>query len=76
LPTNAHFSSNCTSRVFGGKSHEFVVELLGVLTGQETESNDGVLVDSDQAASLSDAAPLSNVSQNLDHLGFGQACVE
>jgi len=52
------------------------VELLGVLTGQEAVSNDGVLVDSDQAAGLSDATPLSDVSQNFDHLGFGQACVE
>jgi len=52
------------------------VELLGVLTGQEAESNDGVLVDSDQATSLSDATPFSDVSQNFDHLGFRQASVE
>jgi len=47
-----------------------------MLTGQEPVSNDGVLVDSDESASLSDATPFSDVSQNFDHLGFGQACVE
>ena len=31
LPTNAHFSSNWTSRVSGGKGHQLVVGVLGVL---------------------------------------------
>src|SRR6516165_2903970 len=34
LPTKDHFSSNWTSRVSGGKSHELVVQLAGVVTGQ------------------------------------------
>jgi hypothetical protein len=32
LATNNHFSSNWTSSVFGGKSHEFVMGFGGVLT--------------------------------------------
>jgi hypothetical protein len=42
-----------------------------MLTGQEAVSNDGVLVHSDESASLSDATAFSDVSENFDHLGFG-----
>jgi hypothetical protein len=76
LPTKAHFSSNWTSRVFGGKSHEFVVELSGVLAGQEAVSNHRVLVHPDQPTGLSDPTPLGDVGQDRHHLGFGQPCVE
>src|SRR5580658_10777494 len=45
LPTKDHFSSNCTSRVLGGKSHEFIVDSLGVLAGDYRQANHGILVD-------------------------------
>src|SRR6266567_8902276 len=55
LPTKDHFSSNCTSRVFGGKSHDLVVDVLGVLAGDRGEAHRRVLVDADEAAGLADA---------------------
>src|SRR5205085_10965046 len=43
LATKAHFSSNCTARVRGGKGHELVVALLGVVAGPQGVADDGVL---------------------------------
>ena len=37
-----HFSSNWTSRVRGGKGHEFVVEALGLVAGEGEIAGDGV----------------------------------
>jgi hypothetical protein len=71
LPTNAHFSSNWTSRVLGGKGHEFVVELLGVVAGQQAVANDGVPVHADQAAGFADAHPLGEVVQDGHDLVLG-----
>jgi hypothetical protein len=70
LATNDHFSSNWTSRVLGGKSHEFVVELLGVLAGQQAVADDRVPVHPDQAAGLADADPLGDVLQDGHDLVF------
>src|SRR5215213_3513510 len=44
-PTNDHFSSNWTSRVAGGKSHEVVVEGAGVFAGPADVPGDGVGMD-------------------------------
>jgi hypothetical protein len=76
LATKDHFSSNWTSRVVGGKSHEVVVEVLGVPTGLEGEADDRVLVHSRQAAGLADANPFLEVGQDRDGLVVGQAAVE
>jgi hypothetical protein len=88
LATKDHFSSNWTSRVLGGKSHEFVVELLGVLAGAKAVADDGVLADAHQAAGLADAAALGEVVQDGEGffgtqagveqgraLAFGEACL-
>src|SRR6266542_6736598 len=47
LATNDHFSSNCTSRVFGGKSHALVVDVLGVAAGYQGQPHHRVLVHPD-----------------------------
>src|SRR6266542_2226436 len=50
--TNDHFSSNCTSRVWEGKGHEFVVDFLGMVAGNQGQPHHRVFVDPDQAAGL------------------------
>jgi len=64
LVTKDHFSSNWTSRVLGGKSHELVVEVLGLATRLQGQADDGVLVDAGQAAGLADADPLLQVGKD------------
>jgi hypothetical protein len=76
LPTKDHFSSNWTSRVWGGKSHECVVELLGVLTGDESEADDGVFVDTCEASGLANATGLLEVVEDGEGFGFGEFGVE
>src|SRR6476619_2161410 len=49
FPTKAHFSSNCTSSVFGGKGDQFVVHRLGVVAGESGVPGDGVGVDAGEA---------------------------
>jgi hypothetical protein len=66
LPTKDHFSSNCASRVGGGKSHEFVVEVVGVLASEDRQAYHGVLVDADQATGLTDAATLVQVLEHRE----------
>jgi hypothetical protein len=68
LPTKDHFSSNWTSRVWGGKSHDLVVDLPGVLAGDDGQADHGVLVDADEAAGLTHATTLLEVLQ--DGQGF------
>lgn len=63
----------------GGKSHEFVVELLGVVAGHQGVADDRVAVHADQAAGLADADPLGDVAQDghdlvLRQLGAEQRC--
>jgi hypothetical protein len=76
LATNDHFSSNCTSRVVGGKGHEFVVELLGLLARQQAQAGHGARVHADQAAGLAHAAALGDVVQDGHDLVGGQVAVE
>ena len=60
----------------GGKSHQLVVGGLGVLTGQQGQPRDRVLVDPDQAGRLADAAPLGQVLQDRQDLVVRQLGVE
>src|SRR5678816_2421283 len=60
LATNAHFSSNCTSVVLGGKGDQLVVELLGVIAGQSGVAGDGVGVDAGQPGGLACADSLGD----------------
>jgi hypothetical protein len=61
----------------GGKSHEVVVEGLGVLTGEDGQPNHRVLVDPDQAARLADAATLLEMLEDGEGLVLGElAAVE
>jgi hypothetical protein len=76
LETKAHFSSNWTSRVSGGKSHDLVVGILGVPSGQQGQPGDRVLVDPDQAGGLADAAALGQVLQDRRDLVVGEPGVE
>jgi hypothetical protein len=76
LPTNAHFSSNWTSRVAGGKSHDFVVGVLGVLTSQECQPGDGVLADPHQPGGLSGPAAVVEVLQDPSDFVVGELGVE
>jgi hypothetical protein len=70
LATKAHFSSNWTSRVRGGKHDQFVVQVTGVRAGQSAVAADGVAVHPAEASGLADATPLGDVLQNgLDLLG-------
>jgi len=50
LPTKDHFSSSWTFAVRGGKSHQLVVELVGVAAGPQPVADHRVLIDADQAA--------------------------
>src|SRR5215207_10952945 len=63
-PTNDHFSSNWTSLVAGGKSHEFVVESLGMGAGQADVSGDRIRVDPGQPGRLSGADPLGHMGED------------
>jgi hypothetical protein len=61
LATKAHFSSNWTSRVFGGKSDEFVVKVAGVQAGYSAETADRATIDLAKSTRLADAASLADV---------------
>jgi hypothetical protein len=60
----------------GGKSHELVVELLGLLAGEQAKANHGVLVDADEATGLPHAAAFRDVVQQVHDLLLRQAAVE
>jgi hypothetical protein len=72
LPTKAHFSSNWTSRVWGGKSHEFVVDLLSVLARDPGEANNRILVHPDEATGLADPTILLKMLEDGDRLVLGE----
>jgi len=73
LATKAHFSSNWTSRVRGGKGDQFVVQVAGVLAGQPAQSADRVAVHLAEPPGLADAAPLGDVLQDRLHLLGGES---
>jgi hypothetical protein len=64
LATNAHFSSNWASRVFGGKSDQFVVKVAGVISGDSAQTADCAAIDLAKSSSLADATPLGDVVQD------------
>src|SRR4051794_31830424 len=68
LPTKPHFSSNWTSRVAGGKSHEFVMVQLGLVAGEGDVAGDGVPGDPCEATGGADAAALADVVEDRDDL--------
>src|SRR5262249_1580142 len=72
LATKDHFSSNCASRVWGGKSHALVVDLLGLLTSHEGQPYYRVLVHSDQATGLANATTLLQMLQDRKGLVLGK----
>src|SRR5215207_8981115 len=72
LATKVHFSSNWTSRVLGGKSHELVVEELGLVAGLGEEARDGGSGDSREAAGGADATSFAKVVQDGDGLVGGR----
>jgi hypothetical protein len=76
LATNDHISSSWTSRVSGGKGHQFLVGVLGVLPGLARQPHDGIAVDADEAFGLSDAVALDQMPEDRDRLLAGQAGVE
>jgi hypothetical protein len=68
LPTNAHFSSNWTSTVFGGKSDQLVVQFRGVFAHASSVSGDGVRVDAGEPSGLAGADPFGHMRQDGGHL--------
>jgi hypothetical protein len=76
LATKAHFSSNWTSRVSGGKGHDLVVGVLGMLAGQDGQPGDGVLADPYQPCGLSGTTAIGEVLQNPRDLVVGEFGVE
>jgi hypothetical protein len=68
LTTKDHFSSNWTSWVAGGKSHEFVVSGAGVRAGPQGVADDGVFIDTGQAGGLAHAAAVLEVPEDAQGL--------
>src|SRR5271166_1598640 len=64
LATKAHFSSNWASRVFGGKSHELVVNVAGVETGHSAQTADCAPIHFAKSTGLTNATPLSDVIEH------------
>jgi hypothetical protein len=60
----------------GGKSHEFIVQLLGVLAGQEAVTDHGVFIDPDEAAGLANPDSFDNVVEDIDNLVLRQTRVK
>jgi hypothetical protein len=64
LATKAHFSSNWTSRVRGGKRDQLVVKVAGVIAGDPAQAADRAAIHLAEPAGLADAAPLGDVIQD------------
>jgi hypothetical protein len=64
LATKAHFSSNWASRVFGGKSHELVVEVAGMLAGDSAQTADRAAIYVAKSTCLTYATPLGDVIEH------------
>jgi hypothetical protein len=76
LKTKDHFSSSWTSWVEGGKGHEFVVALAGVLAGLQGVADHGVFIDTAQASSLADATAVLEVPEDIESLLVGESAAE
>jgi hypothetical protein len=68
LKTTDHFSSNWTSRVVGGKRHQLVVELAGVVAGRAAVADHRVAVHLHQPGGGADAGPLGEVLEERERL--------
>ena len=64
LATKAHFSSNWTSYVRGGKRDQFAVEVAGLLAGKAAQAADCAAVHLAETAGLTDAAALGDMLQH------------
>jgi hypothetical protein len=76
LATKDHFSSNWTSRVRGGKSDQFVVEVASVFAGDPAVAADSAAIRLAEPSGLSDAAPLGDVLQDRFDFLLGEPRVE
>src|SRR3954447_2316213 len=68
LATKFHFSSNCASRVRGGKGHQLVVQPFGLVAGEGDVAGDGAPGDAGQPAGGADARALADVVEDGDGL--------
>ncbi|QJW98079.1 hypothetical protein FTUN_5659 [Frigoriglobus tundricola] len=75
-PTKSHFSSNCTSRVVGGKSHELVVQRAGMLAGPSDVPGHRIGMNPGEPCGLAGPDPFGHVSQNRGHPRGRQSGVE
>jgi hypothetical protein len=73
LYTNDQFSSNWISWVAGGKSHELVVELLGVFAHPSAVANHRIAVHAHQPRGGSHPGAVGQVFDHRDGLLLGQA---
>jgi hypothetical protein len=76
LPTKAHFSSNRTSRVSGGKSHDLVVGVLGAFAGQAGQANDSVAMDTHEACGGPDATSFLEMAKDRHDRVVGELGAE
>jgi hypothetical protein len=76
LATKAHFSSNWTSRVRGGKRDQFVVQVAGVLAGQSAQATDRVAIHFTESPGLAHATPLGDMLQDGFDLLVGESGTE
>jgi len=76
LPTKARISSNCSSVVRGGKSHEIVVKTSGVRAGELAVPGHGGPIDPAEPTGLADATPLGDVLQDRLDLRRGESGIE
>lgn len=76
MATNDHFSSSWISRVSGGKGHEFVVGVAGVLAGPACQPHHGVAMNADEPLGLADPIALDQMREDRDGLLGGQVRVE
>src|SRR3978361_1916839 len=79
LSTKDHFSSNWTSRVRGGKSHELVVSVVsvvGMFSDDAGQPSDGVGIDPDQTSGATDHTALVEVLKHGEGLLLGEVAVE
>jgi hypothetical protein len=76
LATKAHFSSNWTSRVRGGKRDQLVVQVAGVLAGQSAQATDRVAIHFTESPGLAHATPLGDMLQDGFDLLVGEPSPE
>src|SRR5262249_10580988 len=76
LPTKDHFSSSGTSWVVGGKSHAFLVALLGVGAGPSGVADHGIFIDAGQPSGLAQATAVREVLADGQGLLIGEESAE